>query len=172
MELTQEQKQTISQWVREGASLSQVQTRIGSEFGVAMTYMDVRFLVLDLGVSVKDKPAPRPIAEPQLDVPTAGEPADGDWPADDADLLPLPAGDEPASAAGGASVSVSVDRIMKPGSLASGSVTFSDGVKASWSLDRFGRLALDAGRPDYRPGREDLMAFQTELQSTLARQGY
>ena len=54
-----------------------------------------------------------------------------------------------ASAAGG--VSVEMDRVTKPGTLVSGTVTFSDGTHAAWSLDQLGRLALDAKEPGYQP---------------------
>ncbi len=52
MELSQEQRQDVSQWVTEGVGLSDIQKRIKSDFGITMTYIDVRFLVIDLGVDV------------------------------------------------------------------------------------------------------------------------
>jgi hypothetical protein len=67
---------------------------------------------------------------------------------------------------------IELDRVMKPGSLVSGTVRFSDGVQASWALDQFGRLSLDAGRPDYRPSPDDIRSFQTELKRTLERRGF
>ena len=51
-------------------------------------------------------------------------------------------------------------------------VTFSDGVKASWFLDQYGRVAIDAGQPGYHPPEEDLMAFQQEVARKLQAQGY
>ena len=62
MELNETQKQSIKQWVGEGRTLSEIQTLIREEFDLSMTYMDVRFLVLDLGVNVQDKPEPKPAA--------------------------------------------------------------------------------------------------------------
>ena len=67
---------------------------------------------------------------------------------------------------------VTVDRVMKAGSLASGTVVFSDGVSASWMLDQMGRLAVQAGKPDYRPSEQDLAAFQDELRAALETQGF
>jgi hypothetical protein len=69
-------------------------------------------------------------------------------------------------------VKVEVDRLMKPGALVSGSVTFSDGVKAQWSLDQAGRLGLAGVKPGYRPSQTDVQEFQLALQKELAKQGY
>lgn len=159
MELTAEQKQVVASWVGEGATLAEVQTRILSEFALTMTYMDVRFLVLDLNVTLQD---------PVVAAPPAEEPA-----ADEATLPPSPAelsadGVAPA----GGTVSVDVDAIMRPGSLVSGTVVFGDGTKATWMLDQTGRLALDAGDPDYKPSEADITEFQTELQNELAKKGF
>ena len=59
MDFTEEQKDKIRAWLEEGASLSQVQTRLKDEFGINMTYLDVRLAVLDIGASVKDPEQPR-----------------------------------------------------------------------------------------------------------------
>jgi hypothetical protein len=154
MELTDDQKNQVSTWVRAGASLSEVQRRLTEEFAISMTYMDVRFLILDLELTLKEKRvAPTPEPEPEApDVP--GEPASGE-----------------TTPAGG-SVSIELDRVMKPGSLVSGTVRFSDGVQASWALDQFGRLALDAGRPGYQPSPDDVQQFQAELRRTLEQRGF
>jgi hypothetical protein len=62
--------------------------------------------------------------------------------------------------------------VTRPGALVSGSVTFSDGNTAQWSLDQFGRLGLSAKTPGYKPSQNDIVAFQTELQRQLAKTGY
>jgi hypothetical protein len=156
MELTDEQKQQVAAWVREGASLSDVQKRLREEMDIAMTYMDVRFLVLDLDVEVKDKESPKP-AKPMADT----QPDDG------ATLEP---DDVESPPSGG--VSLTVDTIMKPGSVVSGTVRFSDGKSGSWMLDQLGRLALDVGDPDYRPAQEDVQELQLQLQEALAKRGF
>ena len=43
-EPNEEQKKEIARWVAEGMGLSDVQKKINSDYGVVMTYMDVRFL--------------------------------------------------------------------------------------------------------------------------------
>ena len=150
MTLTDEQKAAVAEWVRDGAGLSDVQKRLQSEFDISMTYMDVRFLVIDLELTLQEEPEPVPEPTP--------EPA------------PEAEGAESGALPGG--VSVDVDRLVKPGAVVSGSVVFSDGQQASWSLDQMGRLALDAGDKEYRPSEEDLAEFQTALRDALKKQGF
>jgi hypothetical protein len=166
MELTEQQKDAVRQWVGAGAGLSEVQKRLASELGVSMTYMDVRFLVLDLGVSVKDKPAPVAAPAPAKGKPPLPADADAEDALDEEPGLP-----DELPPAGGGKVKVELDRIMKTGAVVSGTVTFSDGVSAAWSLDHYGRLALGA-KQGYQPNRDDIAAFQGELQRLLRRQGY
>ena len=159
MQLTDEQKRTVAEWVAKGLGLGDIQRRLGAELGVNMTYMDVRLLVLDLGVAIKDKPAPKPTPVTGPVTGPGGALGGG-----------LGGGSSPAAPPAGG-VTVSLDRLMKPGALVSGTVTFSDGVTANWALDQMGRLALDARQPGYRPVEADVRAFQTQLQGLLERQG-
>ena len=168
MELSEEQKQSVGEWVRNGEGLSDIQKRIKEEFSISMTYMDVRFLVLDLGVDVKDKEPPLASPSDSLHTPPPPPPPPA----------PAPAGGRPGPYAdpepmpGASHVSVEVDRVVKPGALASGTVVFSDGQSASWSLDQTGRLTLDASVEDYRPSEQDVQAFQVELRNALETRGF
>ena len=54
MNLTPEQKQAVSSWVAAGDNLSAVQKKLADQFQVSMTYRDVRFLVDDLNLELKD----------------------------------------------------------------------------------------------------------------------
>ena len=54
MDLTDEQKSVVSQWVSEGESIAKIQNLLKEHFDLGLTYMDVRFLVDDLGVVYKD----------------------------------------------------------------------------------------------------------------------
>jgi len=191
MKLTPEQKQTVADWVAAGDNLSAVQKKLAEQFKLSLTYMDVRFLVDDLGLELKNaapkadasdvskaagaQAAPRtPQAAP------AGLPPDpaAGGPGDDEDDLPqdtLPEGAEeafPDQPAGAGSLTVDLDRIVRPGAAASGNVTFSDGVSGKWALDQYGRLMLDTGKPGYQPSPADVQAFQRELQAQLQRAGY
>lgn len=74
MTLTPEQKHAVAGWVAAGDNLSTVQKKLADTFKLSMTYMDVRFLVDDLNLALKDaapkadasdvsKTPPRPPAE-------------------------------------------------------------------------------------------------------------
>ena len=152
MELSDVQKQAIAQWVKDGLNLSEIQKKISSEFDIRMTYMDVRFLVIELGVDLQEPEEPR--EEESADDAAASE------------------AEEATDAAPAGGVSVEVDRLVKPGAVVSGTVRFSDGATASWLLDQMGRLALDAADPEYRPSEEDVQAFQKELRTALQKRGF
>ena len=65
-------------------------------------------------------------------------------------------------------VQVSVDPVTRPGMVFNGTVTFSDGQSAQWSLDQLGRLGLKPTQQGYRPSPEDIAAFQESLQQKLS----
>ena len=161
MQLTDEQKQKVSAWIAEGVKLSDIQVRLGDECGLRMTYMDVRMLVDDLKLVLKDPPVP--VAE-------KAEPAASDAaapaPAEPSSLVADP------SAPPKAKISLTVDQIARPGTIVSGSVTFSDGKSASWYLDQQGRLGLVPGDQGYRPPQGDVEEFQKMLDLELQKLGY
>ena len=78
---------------------------------------------------------------------------------------------EPEKPALSGKVSVTMDQITRPGAMVSGRVTFSDGQKAEWYLDQTGRLGLNPSTPGYRPGQQDVMDFQVELEKLARSQG-
>ncbi len=163
LELNQAQQDAVRKWVAEGAGISDVQNRLIKEFDLRPTYMDVRILILELGATVQEKkPAVKDIKKE-----SDAAPAESGMIDEDVEEAPLP-----GSAPLGGGVKVEVDRLMKPGALVSGSVTFSDGVKAQWSLDQAGRLGLAGVKPGYRPSQTDVQEFQLALQKELAKQGY
>lgn len=160
--LTKEQEQAVAQWAGEGASLNDIQARLKSEFDVTVTYLDARLLVMGLGVSLKEKKKETPPEEKMEASPPPAKASSAD---DDADLLP------PTGASGG-KVSVSVDQLAMPGTMASGKATFSDGTTAAWYLDQTGRLGLKAPTPGYQPPAADIPVFQQELDLALQRAGF
>ena len=151
MNLSDEQKAVVSQWVSEGESIANIQNLLKEHFDLGLTYMDVRFLVDDLGVVYKDS---NEIAEDTEDKDSETETAT-----------------EENNETGG--VIVDVDAVIRPGSLVSGNVRFSDGVALGWQLTSTGQLGLIPGDdPEYRPSNEDLQAFQTQLQEVLKEKGF
>ncbi|MDB4384727.1 hypothetical protein N9Z12_01610 [Opitutaceae bacterium] len=170
MSLTPEQTAEVATWVRDGATLSDVQKRIDADFKISMTYMDVRFLVDDLDLTLIDQ-APKADASDVTKTPPPPPP-----PAAPAGSSPAPAADGTAEegttpAVGG--VTVDVDRaVLIPGAIASGTVTFSDGVTAKWMVDHQGRPGFtEVSQEDYRPSPEDGEAFMQELSAALRDKG-
>ncbi len=173
MNLDEEQKSAVSGWIAEGRSVSEIQDLLRSELALAMTYMEVRFLVDDLGLQLKDaepepdpEPEPGPAAEPEHETQASesvGEPAGQAPPAED-DGVP---GEEAEG-----SVSLTVDKITRPGAIVSGSATFSDGNKAEWMLDQMGRLGVVPEVEGYKPSAGDVAAFQASLQEELQKLGF
>ena len=56
MTLTPEQSSAVTNWVAAGDNLSTVQKKLREQFNLSLTYMDVRFLVDDLNLALKDPP--------------------------------------------------------------------------------------------------------------------
>ena len=147
-----EQKREISRWVADGMGLSEIQKKINEDFGLVMTYMDVRFLVDDLDLTLVDEEEEVQPDDSQAE--NLGEPVPED-----------PVGGE-------SSVQVELDTVNPPGAMASGTVVFSDGETKKWTLDQFGRLALSGGSEGYKPSEEDVVEFQKELDSALRGKGF
>jgi len=163
MNLDEAQKRAVSGWIAEGLKLSDIQKRLATDFNLNLTYMEVRFLVDDLKLTPKDAEPPK---APQLPV---ADTTPGRAPQSPTGAKELPLAPQPAAAPGG--VRVKVDQIARPGTLASGNVTFTDGNTADWYLDQTGRLGLMPQQQGYRPSQTDVLAFQTALQDELARLG-
>ena len=193
--LTEEQKAEVAKWFAAGASLDEIQKRMKAEFGVHMTYLDVRLMVAELPQPVETEPA-------APDGPAHDGPAH-DGPAREglAHEVPAPprrvasssgtpdsgpASDEGTSAASkrydldapdadegrpSPDVVVEMDALTIPGTYASGDVTFSDGTKAKWYLDQQGRLGLGNAPEGYRPSQSDAALFQARLVEALRTRG-
>ena len=171
MDITDEQKAAVTAWVRQGASLSDIQSRLKDELNITLTYVDTRFLLADLDLELTDhaeeEEAPPPEIEDVAEEPATDEHASEDT-GDATDTLPA---DEHQPAAVSGEVSVTVDSLTRASAVISGKVTFSDGESAAWHIDQMGQLRLDPAREDYRPSEEDIAKFQVELQKTARKQG-
>ena len=156
-DLSEEQIQEIKTWVSDGAQMADVQKRIKDDFDLNATYMDTRFLALDLELDFikeeveEDEPEPV-VEEVNQDAAIPSE----------VEVIPAPAG--------APSVTVGLDQIAHPGSMVSGTVTFSDGEKGTWMIDAEGRPSIDPETPEYRPVQEDLVDFQAKLQHIFETQ--
>ena len=197
--LTEEQKADVAKWFAAGASLDEIQKRMKAEFGVHMTYLDLRLMVADLPQPVEtepaapdgpaheglahDGPAREVPAPPRRGTSSSGTPDSG-TPDSSGTSSSGPASDDGTSAAPkrydldapdgtppASDLTVEVDALTIPGTFASGAVTFSDGTKAKWYLDQLGRLGLDDVPPGYRPSPGDAALFQSRLVEALRARG-
>ena len=162
MTLDDSQKKTVRQWIEDGLTVADIQKRLAEELKITMTYMEVRFLVDDLGVLPKD-----PEPEVKVEEPEQAPQTDAAAPEDDLGELV----EDEAVPAGG-KVTISLDQLARPGMMVSGKVTFSDQQTAGWHLDQFGQLGLSPDQEGYKPSQTDLMEFQMALQSELSRKGF
>ena len=166
MNLDEAQKKAVASWIADGLKLSDIQKRLATEFGLNLTYMDVRFLVDDLKLIPKDVPK----VEKNLALPTF--PPNQQSPSASEEPLPHLAEDESPAPVGTGKVSLSVDTVARPGTLVSGSVTFSDGQGGVWYLDQMGRLGIGPKQQGYKPSAADLQAFQQALETELSKIGF
>lgn len=158
MTLTPEQETALRTWLADGATLSEVQNRLRTEFGLHPTFLDVRMTVMELGAQVRDRVA-QVAAD---DVTKAKLPPKSPEAAAEAGALP---------AAGGVTLTVDTLQVI-PGALVSGSVVFSDGEKARWYIDQLGRFGLETELPGYTPGDADMRDFQVKLRQELSTRGF
>lgn len=152
MNLDEAQRQKVAAWIAAGLKLSEIQSRLMSELGLRLTYMEVRLLVDDLKLTPKDPEPPKPADLPPAPAAAATAPA------------------EPATTPGG--VSVSVAEIARPGAIVSGQVTFSDGQQAEWYLDQSGRLGVVPKQQGYKPTAADVQQFQMALEREMQKLGF
>ena len=164
MSLSKDQTEIIKKLVAEGKSLGEIQKAV-QESGVMITYMELRLLVDDLGLTLQDKPRQNTVP-PMPATPQAPQEEVVSEPHAAADAIPA---DGVSDTAGG--VSVAIDNIVRPGSVLSGEVTFSDGTKVQWSLDQLGRLGLIGAPKGYKPNPVDIQEFQTQLKSMIESRG-
>ena len=148
-DLSSEQVEEVKGWVAGGAQMADVQRRLNEDFGFKATYMDTRFISLDLELDFQVNEGEAKI-EDVIEAPQVEEEPDLE-----------------REKRGGGGVSVSLDQVARPGSMVSGTVTFSDGMKGLWLIDEMGRPSIDPDQPGYQPSEADLVSFQEELKGLL-----
>jgi len=164
--ISDEQKAIIQSWADEGDDLSVIQRKLADELNVNVTYMEVRFLMGDLGIKMpaKEKALEEEASEestPAEEVLAETETSQVEESLEDGSIPPAAAG----------AVKVTMSDVLPAGVMAGGTVTFSDGVHATWGLDQMGRMSLDGTEPGYRPSEDDLKTFQVELQKLAQEKG-
>jgi len=156
-QLSAEQLAQVEQWAADGANLNQVQDRLKADFGITLTYLDARLLMLDVGVRIKDRPRdPVPVVAAPLQDGAVDENLDN-------------ASAEPAAEG---ALQLTADQVATPGTLISGKVVFTDGQAAAWHLDERGSLGLSGAPKGYQPPPADIPIFQQELDLLMQRAGF
>ena len=145
----------ISELLAEGKGLSEVQKILESEHGLKITYMDLRLIATDLEVNWKK-------------IDEVNNPAPDE---DDADADETKQEVETLEATLEGETVVNISKLVRPGAIFSGDVTFKSGIKAEWYLDQAGRLGLNPDVDGQEPSEEDLMDFQLKLQEALQSRG-
>ncbi len=124
-----------------GRTLSEIQNAINEKFGCKLKFMDVRILAAELENVDWGKNDP---VEPVKEEPAEAAPA-------------------PASGV----TKIETSKILRPGAMAGGSVTFISGASAEWYVDQYGQLGLDKVKGE--PDEADIKDFQVELQKLFSR---
>ncbi len=137
----------VRHWAAQGIDLNGIQKKLVADCGVHMTYMDVRFLLLDHGIEIASVvEAPEPAA-----------------PAPQAE----PAGREEALPAADGKVQVVLDELQIPGTLLSGKAEFPSGIRGAWQIDQMGRFGWS--ELSATPSPAELGEFEKELRLILSR---
>ncbi|MBR0459812.1 MAG: hypothetical protein IJJ26_11300 [Victivallales bacterium] len=163
----QERDNFIMEQLNSGVSLSDVQTALAQQYGIRMTYMELRFLADDLKVNwtKQDKPKQPAVPPPPPEAPAPEAPAPEETAEPDLENLEeLNDGEEGTTL-------VTIDDTPEPGSMMSGHVVFASGIQGKWFLDRFGRPGFlnDDENDTKQPTDEDMEQFQVKLEELVQK---
>lgn len=143
--LTKEQIARLKSWAAEGLDLNGMQKKINNDLEMPMTFMEARFLLLDLGIDlVSNKPVETKEKEEEKELQDSE--------------TPVPTG----------TTTVTLDEITPAHAIIAGKVTFASGKRATWFFDKMGRI--DWTPLDGEPSEDDLKGFEQELQKVLRSQ--
>lgn len=148
-----EQLELVRLWASQGIDLNGIQKNLVTECGLHLTYMEVRFLLLDHGIEIaqaQPEPTPAPAPAPQPAPPAQ----------------PAPAAD-PMTGAAPVKPTMSLDDIQIPGTILSGKCEFPSGTKVSWQIDQMGQLNCSQLAGTMTP--EEQQAFVFELRQILSK---
>jgi len=152
---SESQTALIQELLQAGNSLSEVQKILQNEHDINLTYMELRLIASELEEVSWEKQDEALNAAPSPNL-------------TDPDNVLASGPDAPA---GNGSTTVSVSKVLRPGAVMSGDVTFKSGARAEWYLDQASRLGFTPRENSEKPTEEDLREFQAELQSMLQRKG-
>lgn len=137
----------VRAWAAAGVDLNGIQKKLQTECALHMTYMEVRFLLLDHGIEIATEP--EPVAQPADAAPAETKQA------------------EDAETAVPGRPKVTLDELQLPGALISGKVTFPGGVSGAWYIDQMGRFGWR--ELSGSPSPVEMQDFQEELTKILGQ---
>lgn len=162
-------KKIIAEHLAAGVSLTEIQNILANEHNVRMKFLELRLMASELEnidwtkLNKKEEKKPEASAKSEQAAMDneADIPEDEDFSEDE-----IPGEDVPEEKGGiQGKTTVELAKVMRPGSVANGSVKFGSGVTAEWVLDQYGRLGLD--KASGKPTQKDIKEFQVELQKLL-----
>lgn len=155
-DVTNEQLGFVRQWAAQGVDLNGIQKRLASDCHVHLTFMEVRFLLLDHGIVIAQPQEQKASSQEKAD--ETGEKSEHEDPVGE---------EEGASEAPSGQPVVTLDELQLPGALISGKVVFPSGIKGAWMIDQTGRFGWNDLSAS--PSPDELQAFQFELTQLLRR---
>ena len=162
-----EVKRFMAAKIAEGVNLSDVQKLVNQEFGLKLTYMDVRILASELDNIDWDAndPKAQELAKEKAraEAEKKRQEEEGIEPEVEEGIYPV----VEATPGDGRTV-VEVSKLVRPGTALSGTVKFASGSTADWYVDSYGRLGIENLQGD-KPTESDIMAFQDELKKALGQ---
>jgi hypothetical protein len=138
----------IAAKINEGMRLADIQTLLEKEHKIRLSYFELRLIAAGLEQVNWQKQDP---AKP--------------------DPAKAPKPEEVAKATLD-KAQVTVSKVIRPGAMMSGEVTFKSGNRAEWWIDTQGRPGLNPLPGSEKPSKEDVNDFIVELQQMIARSGY
>lgn len=144
-----QRNQLIAEKLNEGLKLGDIQKLLETEYGIKMTYLDLRMLAAELEVDWSKQDSPKQTEKPAtVDQKDAGEILDE--------------GAVPVS-----EVTVSVSKIARPDAAISGNYECPSGAKGEWIVDHYGRPGMIPAEGSPKPTQEELKQFQEALVQQL-----
>ncbi|MCR4573941.1 MAG: hypothetical protein K5787_09255 [Lentisphaeria bacterium] len=174
---TKERDEFIAEQLNAGVSLSDVQTRLAQEYGIKMTYFELRMLAMGLSVDWEKQDKPKATPAPVVAAPQEAAVEDETKAADTFDTETEETGleaeadedeelDDSEEAVAG-ETKIVLDETPHPGAALSGTAVFASGASGKWLLSRSGQLGFEADEGSAEPDENDWQLFQTELRNIL-----
>ncbi len=155
-----ELKKIVSEYLNQGISLSDILKKLDTDHAYKTSFMELRLLAASLE-DIKWESLP---GEKSAKAAVKEKSASGDVEhieEDDEEEKEI-SSDKSEWSQG---TVVEINKLVRPGSVLSGSVKFASGASAEWVLDQAGRLMFEKAKG--KPTQEDLKEFQMELQRKI-----